>query len=57
VIETFLGRRHDLSNAMRERTAQQLAQRIRNRLEIPAGSHVHDEALIEAIAAEYRARR
>lgn len=57
VIETFLARRHDLSAHMRERTARQLAERIRTRLEIALGSHANDEALIEAIALEYRARR
>ena len=56
VIQTFLTRRADLPDYLRGRTASQLAERIRVRLELPAGSHRDDEALIEAVAAEFRRR-
>jgi uncharacterized RDD family membrane protein YckC len=56
VIQTFLTRRSDLPDYLRGRTASQLADRIRTRLELPAGSHRDDEALIESIAVEYRRR-
>ena len=54
VIQAFLTRRADLPDYLRGRTAAQLADRIRSRLELPAGSHRDDEALIESVAAEYR---
>ena len=41
---------------LRMHTAGQLANRIRQRLELPAGTQRDDEALIETIAAEYRRR-
>jgi len=56
VIETFLSRREDLPEYMRLRTAGQLADRIRQRLEIATGTHRDNEALIETVAAEYRRR-
>lgn len=56
VIETFLARRNDLPEYARMRTARQLAIRIRDRLEIAAGSARNDEELIEIAAAEYRRR-
>jgi len=56
VIQTFLTRRADLPGDLRGRTASQLADRIRARLELPAGSHRDDEALIESAAAEFRRR-
>ena len=56
VIQTFLARRADLPEYLRMHTAGQLAHRIRQRLELPAGSHRDDEALIESVAAEYRRR-
>ena len=56
VIQTFLTRRADLPDYLRGRTASQIADRIRTRLELPAGSHRDDEALIESVAAEYRRR-
>ncbi len=56
VIQTFLTRRADLPDYLRSRTASQLADRLRTRLELPAGSHRDDEGLIEGIAAEYRRR-
>ncbi len=56
VIQTFLARRSDLPDYLRSRTAGRIADRIRNRLELAAGSHRDDEALIESVAAEYRRR-
>jgi len=56
VIQTFLTRRTDLPDYLRGHTASQLADRIRMRLELPAGSHSDDEALIESVAAEFRRR-
>jgi uncharacterized RDD family membrane protein YckC len=56
VIQTFLTRRGDLPDDLRLRTAGRIADRIRNRLELPMGSHRDDEALIESVAAEYRRR-
>jgi uncharacterized RDD family membrane protein YckC len=56
VIHTFLTRRADLPDYLRGHTASQLADRIRMRLELPAGSHRDDEALIESVAAELRRR-
>lgn len=56
VIQTFLTRRADLPDYLRGHTASQLADRIRMRLELPAGSHRDDEALIESVAAEFRRR-
>jgi uncharacterized RDD family membrane protein YckC len=56
VIQTFLTRRADLPDYLRSRTASQIADRIRTRLELPAGSHRDDEALIESVAVEYRRR-
>jgi uncharacterized RDD family membrane protein YckC len=56
VIEVFLGRRQALPDHLRRRTAEQLAARIRERLEISSSAHGNDEALIESIAAEYRRR-
>ncbi len=54
IIQTFLARRGDLPEPQRSRTASQLADRLRTRLELPAGSHRDDEALIEVIAGEWR---
>jgi uncharacterized RDD family membrane protein YckC len=54
VIQTFLARRADLPDYLRMHTAGQLAHRIRQRLELPAGSQRDDEALIESVAMEYR---
>ena len=56
VIQTFLTRRADLPDYLRGRTASQLADRIRARLDLPASSHRDDEALIESVAAEFRRR-
>jgi uncharacterized RDD family membrane protein YckC len=56
VIQTFLMRRADLPDDLRGRTASQLADRIRARLELPLDSHRDDEALIESVAAEFRRR-
>jgi uncharacterized RDD family membrane protein YckC len=56
VIQAFLTRRADLPEPLRGRTAGQLADRLRARLELPAGSHRDDEALIEVIAGECRRR-
>jgi uncharacterized RDD family membrane protein YckC len=56
VIQVFLARRADLPDYLRARTASQLAERIRVRLELPAGSHRDDEGLIESVAGEWRRR-
>ena len=56
VVQAFLARRADLNDQLRGRTAQQLADRIRRRLELPAESNRDDEALIESVAVEYRRR-
>jgi uncharacterized RDD family membrane protein YckC len=56
VIQAFLTRRADLPDYLRMHTAGQLANRIRQRLELSAASHSDDEALIESIAAEYRGK-
>ena len=56
VIQTFLTRRADLPEPLRSRTASQLADRLRTRLELPAGSHRDDEALIEVIAGNIGGR-
>jgi uncharacterized RDD family membrane protein YckC len=56
VIETFLGRRDDIPDDVRRRTASQLASRIRERLDLVFESYRDDERLIESIAAEYRGR-
>jgi uncharacterized RDD family membrane protein YckC len=56
LIETFLSRRDDLPDHMRARSASQIADRLRQRLEIASGSHRDNEALIDAVAAEYRRR-
>jgi uncharacterized RDD family membrane protein YckC len=53
VVESFLRRRDDLDDDVRSRTAAQIAQRIRARLEV--GAEPPDEALLEQVAAEYRA--
>jgi uncharacterized RDD family membrane protein YckC len=55
-IETFLSRRAELPEYMRIRASRLLADRIRQRLEIAPGTHKDDEALIDAVAAEYRRR-
>jgi uncharacterized RDD family membrane protein YckC len=54
VIQAFLARREDLPYYMRQRASRQLAERIRTTLDLPHTSHQDDEALIEAVAAEYR---
>jgi len=56
IIQTFLTRRADLPEFLRSRTASQLADRLRTRLELPPGSHREDEQLIEAVAGECRRR-
>jgi uncharacterized RDD family membrane protein YckC len=54
VIETFLARRYALPDDRRQRTAVALAARVRKRLEIPEGTAVDDEVLLEEVAAEAR---
>jgi hypothetical protein len=54
VIETFLSRRYALPDERRRHTAEALAERIRTRLEIPDGTAIDDEVLIEEVAAEAR---
>lgn len=54
VIETFLARRYELPEDRRRRTATELAERIRKRLEIAPGAAVDDEVLIEEVSAEAR---
>jgi uncharacterized RDD family membrane protein YckC len=54
VIEAFLSRREQLPEHLRIQTARRLAARIRERLAIAPGTERNDEALINAVAAEYR---
>lgn len=55
LIERFLQRRGDLEWRVRDQTARQIAQRIRQRLDIPPDGP--DEALLERVVAEYRSPR
>jgi uncharacterized RDD family membrane protein YckC len=54
IIETFLSRRDELPEYMRIRTSKLLADRLRTRLGVARAAHRDDEALIDAVAAEYR---
>lgn len=57
LIEAFLARRLDISPAVRQQSAQQIAEMISNRLLIPAGSRPGDnEAFLEMIVREFRNR-
>jgi hypothetical protein len=52
LVERFLERRADLDVNVRERTAREIANRIRARLDLPAGDS--DEDLLMRVLAEYR---
>jgi uncharacterized RDD family membrane protein YckC len=54
-IEVFLNRRDALPLSRRDRTASELAAYVRERVTLPAGAELSDEALLEAVIAEYRA--
>jgi len=54
VMQLFLRRRNDLPDITRFETAAKLAERIRDRLDVPAAGVGSDEELIEMAAAEYR---
>jgi uncharacterized RDD family membrane protein YckC len=54
VIELFLRRRHELDGYARVRTAKNIADRVRGRLEITSG--IENEPLLEEVVAEYKAR-
>ena len=54
--ETFLRRRAALDSYVRLTTARQILDRLRPRLDIPAGRVRDEERLLEEIVAEFRAR-
>ena len=54
LIERFLQRRHELDVEVRDRTAMQIAARVRERLGL-SDSDVNNEDLLERVLAEYRA--
>jgi uncharacterized RDD family membrane protein YckC len=57
LIETFLARRLDIAPAVRQQSAQRIAEMISNRLLIPTDSRPPDtEAFLEIIVREFRAR-
>jgi uncharacterized RDD family membrane protein YckC len=53
VVEAFLRRRRELTDARREQSAAQIAEHIRNRLNVTTTDA--DEIFLEDVAAEYRA--
>jgi uncharacterized RDD family membrane protein YckC len=53
-METFVKRREELPIYMRDRTARQLAQHLRERLDLSLDPQLSDEALIEELVVEYR---
>ena len=54
LIETFLARRIDLSNLQRLQAAQQIAERMGGRLNIPKTERPSDEDFLEEVARRYR---
>ena len=56
LAETFLRRRAALDSYVRLTTARQILDRLRPRLDIPAGRVRDEERLLEEIVAEFRAR-
>jgi len=54
LIETFLARRLDLSPEVRTATAQRIAERIAQKLELPVRPQPDNEDFLEAVAKEYR---
>lgn len=57
LIEAFLARRLDIAPAVRQQSAQRIAEMISNRLLIPADSRPSDtETFLEIIVREFRAR-
>jgi uncharacterized RDD family membrane protein YckC len=57
LIEAFLARRLDIAPAVRQQSAQRIAEMISNRLLIPADPRPGDtEAFLEIIVREFRAR-
>lgn len=55
LIEAFLHRRHDLTDAVRSETAAAIAARVRRQLQLSATDATEDETLLEEVAAEARA--
>lgn len=53
-METFLRRRDDLPPQLRDRTARQLAQHVRERLTLRVEQQPSDERLLEQLVTEYR---
>jgi uncharacterized RDD family membrane protein YckC len=56
LVETFLHRRHALDPYLRLTTARKIVERVGRRLELPAGSAIDEERLLEELVAEYRSR-
>ena len=54
LVETFLNRREALPADVRYRMAEQIAARIKPKLDVPAGMMLSSEKLLEAVAAERR---
>lgn len=54
LVERFLERRADLDVNVRERTAREIANRIRARLDLAPGAGDQDEELLMRVLAEYR---
>ncbi len=54
LVETFLNRREALPPDVRYRMAEQIAGRIKPKLDVPVGMMLSSEKLLEAVAAERR---
>jgi uncharacterized RDD family membrane protein YckC len=54
LIETFLSRRLDIPNLQRLQSAQQIADRIGDRLNVPRGQRLVNEDFLEEVARRYR---
>lgn len=54
LIETFLNRRLDLPNLQRLQSAKEIAERIGNRLQVPADQRLLPEDFLEEISRRYR---
>lgn len=54
LIEAFLQRRSHLSDAVRQQTARQIAERVADKLGIAPADRPRAEALLEAVAREWR---
>jgi len=54
LIEAFLSRRLDIPNLQRLQSAQMIANRIGDRLNIPKTERPVDEAFLEEVSRRYR---